>query len=92
MEEPEIRALMERVSIEPDPDLDPTVVGGASTITLRSGQVFTSRVEYSRGHPLNPMSYEDEVEKFMALAIPVVGEVQARRVERAVTDLAAQRT
>jgi 2-methylcitrate dehydratase len=90
MENPEIRALMERVSIEPDPDLDPTVVGGASTITLRSGEVFTSRVEYSRGHPLNPMSYEDEVEKFMALAIPVVGEVQARRVERAVTDLAAQ--
>jgi 2-methylcitrate dehydratase PrpD len=44
MEDPEIRALMERVSIEPDPDLDPTVVG----------------------------------------------EVQARRVERAVTDLAAQ--
>jgi hypothetical protein len=36
------------------------------------------------------MSYDDEVEKFMALAIPVVGEAQARRVERAVTDLAAQ--
>jgi 2-methylcitrate dehydratase len=90
MENPEIRALMERVSIEPDPELDPTAVGGASTITLRSGQVFSARVEYSRGHPRNPMNYDDEVEKFLALATPVVGEAQARRVERAVSDLAAQ--
>jgi 2-methylcitrate dehydratase len=90
MENPEIRALMERVSIEPDPELDPTAVGGASTITLRSGQVFSARVEYSRGHPRNPMNYDDEVEKFLALATPVVGEAQARQVERAVSDLAAQ--
>ena len=86
----EIRAFMDRVSIEADPELDPFIMAGVSTITLRSGQAFTARVDYPRGHPRHPMTYDDVVEKFMTLATPVVGETQARQIERAVRDLPAQ--
>ena len=83
----ELRDFMDRIEIVPDPSFDAIAISGACEITLVSGQVLSAQVDYPRGHPRNPMTYEEVAEKFMHLSAPVIGDGEARSLERSVACL-----
>jgi 2-methylcitrate dehydratase PrpD len=68
MNDARVRALMPRIEV--DLDVEKQGVGrgtfpmpGVITLELRSGKQITSEVVYVKGHPRNPMSFDDVAEK-----------------------------
>ena len=59
---PETRKLIEKVK----PIVDDSLPYLSTIVTIRTKdkKKYTKRVDYKKGHPLNPMSMEDIVEKF----------------------------
>lgn len=68
--DPKARALIEKVRLEPDPELDRFGRAGISSIRLKDGTVHTRRVEYPAGDPKNPMSDAELEDKFRGMAEP----------------------
>lgn len=66
--EPSVRALAEKVSVEVDAELERShgrVIGPSIVeVTLRNGQKVSQRVDRVKGHPANPMSFDDCAQKF----------------------------
>ncbi|WP_127143989.1 MmgE/PrpD family protein [Pelagibacterium montanilacus] len=68
--DPAIDALIERIDVRVDPDMDavyPDLYAGIVTLTLRDGRELTRRVDHSRGMPENPMTAEERDAKFRSL-------------------------
>jgi 2-methylcitrate dehydratase PrpD len=67
---PEVRDMMGKVRCEVDPEIDafcPAGFDGAKvTITTRDGRRHFKRLDYVKGTPQNPMTMDDEVQKFQA--------------------------
>lgn len=88
--DPRIRALMARIQVVHDDELDrtwPETWSTAIEIRTRAGAAHTARVDLPRGEPENPMR-EDEVErKFEALAAPVFPAERRRAIREAVAGL-----
>jgi 2-methylcitrate dehydratase PrpD len=79
--DPEIDALSRRVRVLADDDLDRTFPERYATIvelTTRDGRSHAGRVDYARGCPQNPVTYEEIGAKFFDLATPAAGERAAR--------------
>lgn len=77
----EIRSLLARTSVSVDPVFDrayPDQWPARITVTLQGGTEVTETVTHPLGDPESPMSEEDLVAKFIALASPVTGEDVAR--------------
>ncbi len=79
LQDAQVRSLMERVKLVVDISLDefypekwPTVV----EVTTTGGQKLVSRVDYPKGDPENPLSRDELLTKFSALASPVIGLAQ----------------
>ncbi len=85
--DPGIRALMKRVTLEPDAELDRFGAAGVSEITLKSGEKLRKLVEYPRGHVGNPMTEAEIIHKFRAMVEPIAGKNVADRIEREVMQL-----
>lgn len=66
--DPELIALMQRVRLTVDPELERSgyLSRSATTVTirLRDGPALARRVDLARGNPENPLSREELVEKF----------------------------
>lgn len=72
-----IIAMMNRVSIEIDPELDkflPDKRGAGGEIILKNGQKFTGFTDMPRGEPERPLSRQEIEEKFGLLSEEVLGE------------------
>lgn len=82
----EVRALMERITITKDAavqniyDTDPSKLASKLVITCKDGRILEKLVEYPKGDPPNPMTWDDTVAKFMSLAEPVYGEAKAQKL------------
>jgi 2-methylcitrate dehydratase PrpD len=77
----EIRDFMSKVKCVEDPDLDrefPKKWPASVKITVKGGREYSARVEYPKGDPENPLSWEELIEKFKHLTAPVF---KARRQE-----------
>lgn len=77
LDSPAIRALMERVQLEVEPQLDaafPRQRAAQVRITLRDGQTFAMLQPTRKGDPDMPLSDEELNEKFRELALPVIGQ------------------
>ncbi|GAA4329629.1 MmgE/PrpD family protein [Pigmentiphaga soli] len=64
---PEIRAMMARIEVIPDAELDknfPDKWSTALTLELSDGRSFTREADYPTGEPENPMAREDLLRKF----------------------------
>ncbi|MDH3598933.1 MAG: MmgE/PrpD family protein [Candidatus Tectomicrobia bacterium] len=83
---PELSPLMERFSVEVDPDSGPLGV----LVIQASGKVHSRPVEPAPGHVRNPMSPESLRDKFMLNAEPVLGDARSREVAERVLDLENQ--
>jgi 2-methylcitrate dehydratase PrpD len=80
-EDPGIDALSRKVRVLADDELDQTFPERYATIvevTTRDGKMHSGRVDYARGCPQNPVSYEEITAKFFDLATPAAGERAGR--------------
>jgi 2-methylcitrate dehydratase PrpD len=79
---PEIRELMSRVSCVADPELDkvyPRKWPASVEIITKAGKKLSARIDYPKGDPENPLSWEELIQKFNRLSAPVFSE--GRRAE-----------
>lgn len=62
----EIRELMTKISAKEDPDLPP--YGARVTIKLKKGPAYSKEYIYVKGHPENPFTGEELIQKFQMCA------------------------
>ncbi len=68
---PEIKKLMKKVECVTDPDLEklyPSRWTAKAEIRMDSGQTFSSYIEYPKGDPENPLTWDELIEKFNDLS------------------------
>jgi len=78
IDDPEIRRLMEKVEMHLHPGFSHLGYVGTEnavvTIRLRGGERLEKRVDIPRGHPLNPLTEEELLEKYARCAGRVIAE------------------
>ena len=73
--EPRTQALMERVHVHVDPEIEAlgyNEMRTAVAITLKDGRILSGRADAAKGHPRKPMSREDLAAKFLDCAAQVM--------------------
>jgi len=71
----EIRDLMKRVKVVADTELDnyfPERRPSIAEVELFSGENFNERIDFPKGSPENPPSFEDVYQKYMQLVLPYI--------------------
>jgi len=87
---PLIVGLMARVECCYDSMLDahyPREWAAGVTLELVDGRELTRLTRVSKGDPLDPLSWEELLDKFFNLTIPVIGERKARAIVKTVQGL-----
>jgi 2-methylcitrate dehydratase PrpD len=77
----QVRQLMAKVAVSRSAELDrhfPKYWPGRVTVKLTGGRVHTEEVIVPKGERENPMRVRDIEEKFLALAVPVLGDAKAK--------------
>ena len=82
----DVRQLMARFSLVPDPSVEHTKARARAT--THDGRVVEVAVDDARGTPGNRLSDDELADKFHSLVDPVLGAEQGRRLERAVWSIA----
>jgi 2-methylcitrate dehydratase PrpD len=83
-------ALARKVIVREDPDLTrafPEKRGARLEIAMADGRIVALKTDNPKGGPDRPLSFADVVEKFNALAVPVIGAGSAARFVEAVEGL-----
>ncbi len=70
LRDPVIHALIDRVTVEPDPRLDDLYPASIVEITTTTGETYRCQVTAAKGSPQNPLSNNEVTDKFRALASP----------------------
>ena len=81
LDDPVTRALMERISVAVDPELDAAFPGQRAArvvIETRDGRLLEHLQPNRKGDPEEPLSDAELERKFMELSSPVIGEERAR--------------
>jgi 2-methylcitrate dehydratase PrpD len=63
--------MIRRVTFTVDPESEKAGLNKMTSllaVTMKGGQVITGRAEFAKGHPANPMSYDEEAEKVFGCA------------------------
>lgn len=79
-QDPRVLALIDKVILRGDPDLDKARPAGISEIVTKQGKTYQFRVNYPRGHARNPMTDEEIIEKFKSMASKYMKAEQIREV------------
>lgn len=93
MEDAAVRSLIEKISVKQDKELqaiydaDSSKIASKVVVELESGDVVEETVEYPKGDPANPMTWEDSRDKFCDLVIPVLGDDRAQQLVNLVDGL-----
>lgn len=81
--DPRTRALMERMDVQVDPEIDAAFPGRRAarvTVTLRNGETRVHLQPDRKGDPELPLSDADLDDKLRELAAPVIGDLRAERL------------
>jgi 2-methylcitrate dehydratase PrpD len=68
---PDVQELLRRVNFHVDPEAEKAGLNKMTSILqlhLRDGKTISGRADFAKGHPANPMSYEEEADKFRGCA------------------------
>ena len=82
----DIRCIMNKVQIVKDErmeklhEADPSKLASQVEIQLQSGTKLSMQVDYPKGDPDNPFTWEEACTKFMGLAVPVYGAGRAHAI------------
>ena len=89
----ELTSLMQKIEVIHDKAMDKLHQKDASKlasrveILLRSGKMLSMQVDYPKGDPDNPLSWQELCHKFMSLAVPVYGKDKALRLQKLVENI-----
>lgn len=89
----DVRKLMKKITVIKDDAMEAIHAEDSSKLASRvvvncyDGRIMELRVDYPKGDPPNPMSWEDTVEKFINLVVPVYGELVAQRLVQLIAAL-----
>ncbi|MEP7062894.1 MAG: MmgE/PrpD family protein [Betaproteobacteria bacterium] len=89
--DPRIERLLDAMTLQEDAALSarfPAERWARVSITLADGRSLASAPARARGNPENPLTDDELVEKYRALATPVLGRARAARIEALVAALA----
>ena len=84
--DPQVRATMSKVKVIKDQAIediflyDPAKLASKVEIVNTAGERFAMLVEYPKGDPPNPMTWEESVDKFANLVKPVYGEARTAKL------------
>lgn len=93
--DPSLRPLMDKIEVVEDPDITAHWTRRPAhdiTIRLVSGEIRRIRVDFPRGHPGNPATQAELVDKFKAQVEPVAGVRASDDLLAVLADLDALRT
>lgn len=68
---PDVQQMISRVNFTVDPEAERAGLNKMTSllrIHLKDGTVISGRSDFAKGHPANPMSYEEEADKFRGCA------------------------
>ena len=86
--DPRVHKLIEKVVFEGDKAIDEMFFcAGSSEIIMKDGRTYRCVVKYPKGHPQNPMTDEEIVDKFRNMATRYMSERQINRIVQTVFDL-----
>jgi 2-methylcitrate dehydratase PrpD len=71
VQRPDVQEMLRRVNFYVDPEAERAGLNKMTSILrihLKDGRVVSGRADVAKGHPANPMSYEEEAEKFRGCA------------------------
>ena len=91
--DPRIRAQLNKVEVIADPEIEkvfPELQRADVEIDTTDGRTFSTRLDYPKGDPRNPLTDSEIEAKFDALAAPVMTDAAAARVKDAVWSLEQQ--
>lgn len=93
IDDPEVRALMERVQVNADAEMSRWYetdgqMAAAVTVKMENGDEHVAGTAYPRGHPEKPIGPSAIEQKFRRLATPVIGESATKQLSDVVDDLA----
>jgi len=74
IESDNIKKMMSRIHCVEDPQIEkdfPRKWPAKVKLTTKEGQTYHAQVEYPKGDPENPLSWEEIIHKFMNLTLPV---------------------
>jgi len=74
LDSPEVRKMMQRVRCVADPELEkefPRKWPARVKLTTNRGQAFSAYIEYPKGDPENPLTWQELIAKFRELVRPV---------------------
>ena len=86
LSDPDVRALMPRVTMRVDPTFDgtaPPLTQSRVTVHLRDGRTFVHEANGARGYPEQPASDEELTTKFRSCARRVLSDDQAGQALKA---------
>jgi 2-methylcitrate dehydratase PrpD len=81
-----VRELMGKISCVTDPELEtefPKKWPAAVTLLTKDGKTYSTRIEFPKGDPENPLTWDELIDKFRNLVSPVFFEArQSKIIER----------
>ena len=86
MADPAVRALMTKIEVVFDKDVDaiiksdPSKLASIVVVETTDGKQYEMEVDYPKGDPDNPFTWEEAVAKFSHLAEPVYGEAVVKKL------------
>jgi 2-methylcitrate dehydratase len=88
--DPKIRAQLQKVKVIADPEIEkvfPALQRADVEVETTDGRTFSTRLDFPKGDPRNPLSDAEIEAKFEALAAPVMSDGAIERLKDAVWNL-----
>ena len=89
-ESPKIRRMMERVTCVEDKEIEkdfPEKWPATAKIATRDGKSFSAKIDYPKGDPANPLSWNELIEKFHKLSKRVFSKTRRNEVTKRIEHL-----
>jgi 2-methylcitrate dehydratase len=87
LEDPKVRALVDKISVEPDSELEEFDSPGIVEIVTKTGGNYSYRVVHPKGHPMNPMTDAEIEQKFRGIAGKFMSGQQMKEIIDSVANL-----
>jgi 2-methylcitrate dehydratase PrpD len=83
IQSPEMKQMMDRVRCVEDPELEkvfPKQWPATAEIKTKDGRTFSTRIDYPKGDPENPLSWDELIEKFNGLTSSIYSKARREKV------------
>jgi len=90
IQSPEMKQMMDRVLCVEDPELEkvfPKQWPATAEVKTKDGRTFSARIDYPKGDPENPLSWDELIEKFNGLTSSIYSKARREKFIEQVTKI-----